>query len=115
MKLFYSHLIEVDSIILELDQMDLSYEEKLHLTNLIDSSIHHSVLDAILSELSTADKRVFMQHLNQGDHDEQSSSSSKIWKFLNDKVDGVEEKIKKAADDLKMELHKDLKEAKNSK
>jgi len=105
MKLFYSHLIEVDSIILELDQMDLSDEEKLHLTNLIDSSIHHSVLDAILSELSTADKRVFMQHLNEGDHD-------KIWKFLNERVDRVEEKIKKAADDLKIELHKDLKEAK---
>ena len=45
-----------------------------------------------------------MQHLNEGDHDE-------IWKFLNGRVDGVEEKIKKAADDLKIELHKDLKEA----
>lgn len=112
MKLFYSHLIEVDSIILELDQMDLSDEEKLHLTNLIDSSIHHSVLDAIFSELSTSDKRVFMQYLNEGDHDEQSSSSSKIWKFLQAKVDGVEEKIKKAAESLKIELHKDLKEAK---
>lgn len=108
MKLFYSHLIEVDSIILELDQMDFSNEERLHLANLIDSSIHHSVLDAILSELSQSDKRVFMQHLNEGDHD-------KIWKFLNNKVDGVEEKIKKAADDLKIELHKDLKEAKKRK
>lgn len=108
MKLFYSHLIEVDSIILELDKMDLSSEERLHLANLIDSSIHHSVLDAILSELSTADKRVFMQHLSEGDHD-------KIWKFLQEKVDGVEEKIKKAADDLKIELHKDLKEAKKQK
>lgn len=108
MKLFYSHLIEVDSIILELDQMGLSHEERLHLASLIDSSIHHSVLDAILSELSESDKRVFMQHLNEGDHD-------KIWKFLNQRIEGVEEKIKKAADDLKMELHKDLKEAKKRK
>lgn len=108
MKLFYSHLIEVDSIILELDQMDLSDKERLHLANLIDSSMHHSILDAILSELSQSDKRVFMQHLNEGNHD-------KIWKFLNGKVDGVEEKIKKAADDLKIELHKDLKEAKQTK
>ena len=87
MKLFYSHLVEVDSIILELDQMDLSSEERLHLANLIDSSIHHSILDAILSELSASDKRVFMQNLNEGDHD-------KIWKFLNERVDRVEEKIK---------------------
>ena len=108
MKLFYSHLIEVDSIILELDQMDLSSEERLHLANLIDSSIHHSILDAILSELSESDKRVFMQHLNEGDHDE-------IWRFLNEKVDGVEEKIKKAADDLKAELHKDIQSAHSKK
>lgn len=108
MILFYSHLIEVESIILELDQMNLSDEEKLHLSNLIDSSIHHSVLDAILSELSQSDKRVFMQQLNEGDHE-------KIWKFLQERIDGVETKIKKAADDLKVELHKDLKEAQKKK
>lgn len=105
MKYFYSHLIEIDSIILELDKMGLSDEQKLHLAQLVDSSLHHTILDAVLSELSESDKRVFIKHLNEGE-------SGKIWKFLNDKVDGVEIKIKKAAEDLKKQLHRDLRKAK---
>lgn len=101
---FYTHLIEIESIIVELDKMDLSKEEKLHLAQLLDSSLHHTILDAIFSQLSEEDKKVFVTH--------QSSSSSKIWKFLNEKIDKVEDKIKAAAKDLKEKLHKDLKEAK---
>ncbi len=104
MKHFYSHLIAIDSIIEELDRLSLSDEEKIHLSQLLDSSLHHTILDAILSQLSDSDKRVFMQHITEGNHD-------KIWKFLNEKATGVEEKIKKAAKDLKEELHEDIKEA----
>lgn len=108
MKYFYSHLIEVESVISELDKMELSDEERIHLAALLDSSLHHTILDAILSELSDQEKRVFMQHIIEGNHD-------KIWKFLNEKIDGVEDKIKKVAEDLKSELHKDLKKAKGAK
>lgn len=108
MKQFYSHLVEIESIIIELDKMNLSQEEKLHLAHLVDSSLHHTILNAILSELEDEDKRKFMHHLNEGDHD-------KIWSLLNEKVSEVEMKIKKAADSLKDELKKDLKEAKRIK
>ena len=106
MKHFYSHLIEVESIIVELDKMGLSDREKLHLASLVDSSLHHIILDAVLSELSEEDKQKFLVHFKNNDHD-------KIWQLLNEKVDKIEEKIKTCADDLKKELHKDLKEAKN--
>ena len=105
MKYFYSHLIEIESVTSELDKLDLSEEQKIHLASLIDSSLHHTILDAILSELSPSDKRVFLNHLQEDDH-------SKIWQFLNEKVNSIEDKIKKAADGLKNELHEDLKEAK---
>lgn len=105
MKYFYTHLIEIESVITELDKMDLSKEEKLYLAKLLDDSLHHTILDAIFSELSEEDKRIFISHLTEGKHD-------KIWKFLNEKVDGVEEKIKKVAEDLKKELHEDLQEVK---
>ena len=108
MKQWYSHLIEIESIIIELDKMDLSKEEKLHLTSLVDSSLHHTILDAVFSQLKEEDKKILVTHLQEGNHD-------KIWKFLNEKVNGVEEKIKKAAEDLKMELHKDLKRAKEQR
>ena len=108
MKYFYSHLIEIELLTLKLDELDLSKEEKLHLAKLLDSSLHHTILDAIFSELSEEDKRVFAQLLSSEDH-------NKIWEFLNNRVEKVEDKIKKAADDLKDELHKDLKEVKKIK
>jgi len=104
MKQFYTHLVEIESIIIRLDKMVLSKEEKLHLAHLIDSSLHHTILDAILSQLSDQDKRMFMTHLTEDNHD-------KFWKFLNEKVVGIEDKIKNAAETLKKELEKDLKEA----
>lgn len=106
MKYFYTHLIEIESVILELDKMDLSKKEKLYLANLIDSSLHHKILDVILSQLKDQDKRLFMIYLNERNHD-------KIWQFLNKRVDKVEDKIKKAVEELKIELHQDLRQARS--
>lgn len=104
MKYFYTHLIEIESLIVELDKLDLSLEERAHLASLVDSSLHHTILDVVLSQLSEEDKRVFLNHLQKNDHD-------KIWQFLTSKVDKIEEKIKVAAEDLKKQLYKDIREA----
>ena len=104
-KHFYSHIVETVSVSLELGDMDLSQEERVHLISLVDANLHHVILDTVLSELSEEDKKIFLSHVAISDHD-------KIWKLLNEKVKGIEEKIKRAAYDLKTELHKDIKEAK---
>lgn len=106
-KHFYSHLIEFESLQIELNEMRLSAEEREHLLSLAQSNLHHTVLDAILSELSEDDKKMFLTHVASEDH-------GKTWEFLFKKIDNIEEKIKKAADLLKQELHKDIKEAKTS-
>ncbi len=85
--------------------MGLSDEQKTHLIGLIESNLHHVILDAILSELSSEDKKKFLEHVAREKHGE-------IWDLLRDKVDNIEEKIVKAADDLKRELHEDIKEVK---
>lgn len=103
-KYFYTHIIDTSTLSLELGDMDLTQQERAHLISLIDSSIHHEILDLILSELNPEDKKTFLTHLASEDHD-------KVWKFLNEKVENIEEKIKKTAEDLKQELHKDIKEA----
>lgn len=108
MKQFWNHLVEIESIIVELDELNLSKQEKYHLASLVDSTLHHTILDAILSKLSETDKRVFLKYVHDDDHE-------KIWQFLNEKIDNIEDKIKKAADDLKIELKKDLREAKAKK
>lgn len=102
-KYFYTHIVDTSTLSLELGGMDLTSKERLHLISLIDSSIHHEILDLILSELTPTDKKTFLHHLASEDH-------SKVWKFLNEKVDNIEEKIKKTAEGLKRELHKDIEE-----
>lgn len=82
--------------------------KKLHLAKLVDSSLHHTILHAIFSELNDEDKRVLVKHISENNHE-------KIWNLLNEKVDKVEDKIRKVAEDLKAELHKDIKEAKKIK
>jgi len=101
-KYFYTHIIDTSTLSLELGDMDLTSKERLDLISLIDSNIHHEILDLILSELKPKDKKTFLIHLASEDHD-------KIWKLLRNKVDNIEEKIKKTAEDLKKELHKDIK------
>lgn len=101
-KHFFSHLVEFESIYLALEGMSLSVAEKERLVQIVDSSLRHVVMDAILSELAESDKRVFLKHVAMGDHE-------KIWEFLNGKVDNIEGKIKSAAEGLKKELHEDIK------
>lgn len=102
-KHFYSHLIEVDSLHLELDSLDMEEVEREEVRGLIEKNIYHTVLDAILSELSEDDKRLFLSHLAEEDDE-------KTWNLLNKKVDNIEDKIKQAAEDVKKELHQDIKE-----
>lgn len=105
MKYFYTHLVEIESVTEELDQLDLSEKERHHLAQLADSSIHHTILDVVLSKLSETDKKIFLSHLKDDDH-------QKIWQFLNEKADNIEEEIQEVAQELKEQLRKDIKEAK---
>lgn len=104
MKYFYSHLIEIESLFVELEKLDLSDKEKQELSELVDANLHHTILDAILSQLSDEEKHTFMKHLSDEKHDE-------IWDFLNKRSENIEEKIKLAAESVKNELHEDLKQA----
>ena len=104
-KYFYTHIIDISSLSLELGEMNLAPNERMHLISLIDSNIHQEILDLILSELNPIDKKTFLHHLASENHD-------KVWKFLREKVGNIEEKIKKTVEDLRKELHKDIKEIK---
>lgn len=106
-KQFYSHIIETESVVVRLDEMELKDDEKEHLQSLMESSLHHTILDAILTELSTSDKKLFLSALAQDNH-------QAIWTFLKDKIDGIEGKIQKVADELKKELHEDIDEVHRS-
>jgi hypothetical protein len=105
-KYFYTHIIDISTLSLELGDMDLTPKERMHLISLIDSNIHHEILDLILSELSVADKKTFLSHLSSENHD-------RVWKFVKGKINNIEERIAKTAQDIKEEFHKDIKEIKS--
>jgi hypothetical protein len=104
-KYFYTHIIDTSILSIELADMEMAPKERLHLLSLIDSNIHHEILDLILSKLNPTDKKIFLAHVASDNHD-------KVWKFLKGKIRNVEEEIKKTAEDVKNELHKDIKEIK---
>lgn len=104
-KHFYTHIVETDSVVVKLTEMKLTEEEKAHLISIMESSLHHTILDAVLTELSASDRKLFLKELASDDHDS-------IWKFLKSRIDGIEDKIQKVADDLKKELHEDIETAK---
>lgn len=109
MAYFYAKYIIIESLLSELNNLDLSEKERHHLANLADSSLHHAILDEILSQLTPSDKKAFLHRLKENPEDE------KIMEFLSDKIEGVEEKIKKVADELVLEMHKDIEESKKLK
>lgn len=104
-KYFYSHIVETSILSLELGEMDLSKEERIHLLFLAELQLHHVIVDAILSELEGEDKKRFLAHLFSDNHD-------KIWELLHKRIKNIEEKIISVTEELKKELHKDVVEAK---
>lgn len=104
-KHFYHHLINIEPLVIELDSLTLSEKEKVHLASLVDSNLHHSVLDTVLSELGEDEKKIFLPLLQDDDHD-------KIWSYLNERVENMEDKIRKVANKLQEEYIKDVKETK---
>lgn len=107
-KYFYSHLVEMESVVLALDELEISEAEKEKLAMLADKQLAHVVIGAILNELTVRDKKIFLANLRYEEND-------KIWKHLRGKVEKIEEKIIMAAEDLKYDLHKDIGELKNKK
>lgn len=105
-KNFFDHLVEVDTLHVHIDEMEMEEHEKEDIKRIVSDSLYHTILDAILSELSEEDKKLFLSHVVDEDHD-------KIWDLLNNKVEKVEDKIKSAADAVKKELHEEIKSSKS--
>lgn len=104
-KSFYAHLIEIESLTVELDKIDLAKYQKHELAKLIDANVHNVIMDAIFSKLSEEEKQKFAGIVSSKDHE-------KIWNFLKSKIEDIENEIKKAALDIKKKLHEDIQEAK---
>jgi hypothetical protein len=107
-KHFYTHLVEIDSLYISLDLLEMKDEERKELTVIIESSIHHVVLDTVLSRLSDQDKKAFLAHVAADRHEE-------VWSLLKTKARNIEKHIQKAVEKLKNDFHKDIKKSKTKR
>ena len=103
---FFAKYIVIDELMEEMDGLDLSAEQRLHLSSLIDSSLHHAILDEILSNLNNDDKKEFLKKIHQ------DSKGAELMEFLKPKIENIEDKIKNVSKQLIDEMHKDIKGAK---
>ncbi len=106
-KHFYTHLIQINDITLDLGNVEMSKEERLHLLSLLDANIHATVMHTVLSELPTGEKKIFLINLVENNHD-------KIFKHLRVHINDIDTKITEAADRLIDEMRKDIKLVKSS-
>lgn len=104
-KHFYSHLIDPEDIRHELEVLDLADDESNHLLLIIESTMHHVVVDALLEEMHGDHKDVFLGHIATDNHEG-------AWDVLNKHVEKPEQKIVQAIKDLKDELVLDIEKAK---
>ena len=100
---FYSHLVEIDTIVTEMDVLDLNAEEKNELVRIVETTVHHVVLNTVLKELTEEDKKQFLAHLAENKH-------SELWKMLTEKVPDIHEKIKQSVHSVKKEMTDDIQE-----
>lgn len=107
-KHFYTHLIEIDTIYTELETLPIHKHEKDELVEIVHSTIHHVVIDTVLSDLPDEDKKTFLSHIHAEDHDS-------IWDLLKRKIDNSEGKIKSAVEKIKQEFQQDIDEIRNEK
>lgn len=106
-KVFYDRYIEFEEIEVEMKGLELSAEEKEELNHLIDETIHHRVLDRVLTHLPKEHHEHFLEKFHNAPHDES------LINYLDEKIEqSVEEHIKDEMDKLKKEILEDLKAAK---
>ena len=92
-KPFYNHIINTNTLVLELQKLTLEPNEMEHLVSLAEASLHKAVLNTILSELAEEDKELFLNHLSIENH-------IKLWELLNLKIPRIEEKIRNEGTEL---------------
>ncbi len=105
--IFYDHLIILDELDSEIKSVSQSKEEKEELWKIVDETIHHRVMDAILSRLPRESHEEFLEKFTQSPHDRA------LLTYLREKIkDDVEVIIHEEIQKLKKELLAELKKKK---
>jgi len=104
-KHFYSHIIETSTLTLEIAELNIDSNQRVHLLSLAEANIHSVVVANVLNNLSDEDKKVFLKNVALEDHDQ-------TWQHLTSKIKNVEDLVRSTAVKTIEDLLKDIKEVK---
>lgn len=103
-RIWYDHLIILEEVEVEINNLDLEAEEKEELHHLIDEMVHHRVLNRVLQVLPRHHHASFLVEFKKRPHD------PALIDYINEKIDeSVEKVVKEEIEKLKKELLEDLK------
>lgn len=106
-KVFYDHLIEFEEVEIELKRLELGAEEKKELEQLIESMVHHRVMDRILTHLPRHHHTEFIDKFYKTPYD------PRLLAWIDQKIEAsVEEHLKDELKKLKQEILEDIRSSK---
>lgn len=68
-KLFYDHLIVIEEIVAVLDEHKLKARDRAKILELMDATLQHEILDAILTYLPREKHEEFLEKFHRTPHD----------------------------------------------
>jgi len=102
MSVFYDHLVGLDDIHNEILEFDLPTRQHYHLLQIVDSTLHHEVLNVILLEIPVAVHEHFLVEFNNRPDDPAHLDYLKLFR------PNIEDKIREAADGTKTRLIQEI-------
>ncbi len=105
--IFYDYLIVLDEVESEIKATAKTREEKEELWQIVDETLHHRIMDVILSRLPRESHEEFLEKFTQSPHDRQLIS------YLREKIkDDVEVIIHEEIAKLKKEILSEIRKKK---
>ncbi len=102
-KIFYDHLVVLEDIIVELDKYEIEAVEREELIQLADETLHHRILDVILTKLPKEKHQEFLIKFHQAPHDRG------LLEYLKSEIADIEKLISEEAAKTKKELLAEIK------
>lgn len=108
-KIFYDHLVVREEITTELEKYSLTVDEREELIRLADETLHHHVLNIILTHLPKEKHKEFLTKFHQSPHDE------KLLEYLQAELNvDIEGEIKEEAKKVKQEILAEIKRSRKT-
>ena len=102
-KIFYDHLVVIDEVTTLLDSLDT--ESRNEIISLIDQTLHHHILDTILTHLPKEHHETFLERFHKAPHDPELLVFLKEYAVV-DIEKAISEKAKKVKKSLLSEIKK---------